>query len=209
MRKKNNKPINAEKLSSIAEHGIGKLHLSNKEWRWLEQEGYEELLHLKNLQPLLNEQLPINLLNTALEKFFPYNTAEISTPLHIRCIKGIMELIELPPEWTSGSPAFAWRDAQEKEKRLAFQHHEKDSTVHIELVSNLNETIDISVRCNDDAGSPILPMTVDLICEGRCVESVSTNDKGPLTIKNVERGPMQLCVHSTQGACIKIDLRVD
>ncbi len=212
MNKKAGRKIDPETMGMIAEIGIGKLRLSKEQIAWLNAEGYKELEILKKVKhPEEYDSLPSKLHYAAVESFFPFQQdAEVSpVPLHIKCINGILELIELPQTWVIGSPAFSYRSSDASKKQLTFRHVAKKITAHIELLSRPGDTTDISVRCNDCAGNPLHCFEVELLRSGRCIESVSSSDPGPLTIKNVTKGAMQLCIHNSYGPEIKLDIRVD
>lgn len=212
MNKKTGRRIDPETMGIIAEHGIGKIHLSKEQIAWLNAEGYEELQLLKKMKSAGEyEPLPSKLHNTALEKFFPFqqDAKTENVPLHIKCINGILELIESPKAWAAGSPAFSYRSVDTIHKPLTFKHVTQKGTAHIELQSRHDDTTDISVRCNDCSGNPLPCIEVELLRSGRCIESVSSSDPGPVTIKSVKKGSMQLCIHTDQGPEIKLDIRVD
>lgn len=212
MNKKANRRIDPETMGIIAENGIGKLRLSKEQIAWLNAEGYKELEILKKVKhPEEYEPLPSKLHQAAVERFFSFQQdAQISpVPLHIKCINGILELIELPQTWVIGSPAFSYRSSNDNQKQLTFRHVAQKVTAHIELLSRSSDTTDISVRCNDCSGNPLPCFEVELLRSGRCIESVSSSDPGPITIKNVSKGTMQLCIHTSQGPEIKLDIRVD
>ena len=206
---KKGKPISPEKLGQLAEKGVGNVHLSKDEWTWLNNEGYTAIEQLKLIKQSEMKPLPEHLLNQALDSFFTPSTTPAPLPLHVRCINGILELIELPTTWNSGSPAFSWRSEKTDEKRLSFHHTEQQVTAHIEMQAHMDETTDISVRCFDPKGAPVSVMEIELLRGGRCEESISSSESGPLTINNVKKGPMQLCIHAAKSTCITIDIRVD
>lgn len=205
---KKGKPISPEKLGKIAEKGVKSVHLSKDEWIWLNNEGYAAIEQLKKIEQS-EMKLPDHLLNRAVDSFFAISSSPASLPLHVRLINGILELIELPTTWNSGSPAFSWRSEKTDEKRLSFHHTEQHVTAHIEMQAHMDETTDISVRCFDPTGTPVSVMEVELLRGGRCEESISSSESGPLTINNVKKGPMQLCIHAAENTCINIDIRVD
>lgn len=212
MNKKEKNKIDPETIAIIAECGIDKIGLSRDQIAWLSAEGFDELKQVKKLKPASEyEPLPSYLHNKALDTFFPFQqTAEIGdVPLHIKFQHGILELIGYPKTWTTGSPAFSWRDTDLSQRQLTFKHIEQKVTTHIELLSRHDDTTDISVRCNDSSGNQLPCIEVELLRSGRCIESISSSDIGPVTIKNVKKGSMQLCVHTAEGQEIKLDIRVD
>jgi hypothetical protein len=181
MRKKGTQKIDPEKMGLIAEHGVKNQHLSKEQWKWLRDDGFRELKELKNLKcPEEYDPVPSRLINTALETFFPVQEISTKEPIHIRCINGLIELIRLPDSCISGSPAFSWRDNNSKDRRVAFTHKEDPITAHIELSSNANDTTDISVICSDVSGKQFPSVEVELLRDGRCIESVSANENGPV-----------------------------
>lgn len=212
MNKKTKRKIDPETMAIIAEHGIDKIHLSKDQINWLSSEGFEELRQLRQLKPAEKyEPLPSKLHNTALDKYFPFqqDNQTSNVPLHLKCVNGILEIIQSPKSWTTGSSAFSWRSSDISQRQLTFKHVDKKVIAHIELLSHQDDTTDISVRCNDCLGNPLPCMEIELLRSGRCIESVSSNETGPVTIKNVKKGSMQLCIHTAQGSEIKLDIRVD
>jgi hypothetical protein len=210
MRKKTLQKIDPEKMGFIAEHGVKKSNLTKQQWKWLGSDGFSDLKELQNLKsPQEYEPLPERLTNTALETFFPIRQDSEDEPLHIQCINGIMELLKVPDTWVSGSPAFSWRSTGCEERRVAFTHKEDPVTAHIELVSNSDSTTDISVICNDPSGQQFPKIDVELLRNGRCIESVSANENGPVTIRNISKGPLQLAIYYSQGNCITLNVRID
>jgi hypothetical protein len=209
MRKKTVKPIDVQRMAIIAEQGIGGIRLSKEETRWLANEGFDELICSQTIDAAKKEQLPAELFNKALGTFFPPTMDAPESSLHVRLKNGLLGLINLPKTWNPGSIAFAWRSAKDRQHRLAFTHKEDLVTAHIEMVSRADEKTDISVRCNDPSGNPVPAIEIELLRSGRCIESVSADSSGPVTIRNVEKGPMQLCIHCAQGHRITLDMKID
>lgn len=202
------KRIPPQKMGRISEQGTCKPPLSKAEWRWLNEEGYEELKQLMLLNRSPMHPLPDRLEKRAANRFFPLQALS-PAPLHIRCAQGLLELLERPLDWKTGSEAFAWRNDFENKRRLTLKHTHEKITAHIELVSHSDDSTDITVRCNDPSGKPVETMDIELMKNGRCIESVNASAGGTVNIRNIAAGSMQLRIYSSLGTCITLDLRVD
>lgn len=208
--KKDEKPvISTEKMAILAEKGLKAAKLTKEEKQYLLRGGLKELYNIRDFTEQTIPPLESEAVEAIMNRFFPEQPIEqpIQPILWIRMSQKIIEIVMLPDDWDTGSPAFAHRGKEGKS--ISFHKNVGKITVHLKILRGDERLADIHARLTDNGGKSLSSFEAEIFKGGKCIETVSNVKHNMITFFSLEMGDYVLRISDLKGEITSIAIKLE
>ena len=207
--KKENK-LTPEIVGLIAEKGIRSLKCKAGITRALLDGGLDEVYAVKKMKTAVIAAPGLQEVESLVARYFPFiNKAKEYQPSLWLKLKTLgSETVDAFDGWLVGSPVFAYRSSGNHQS-VSFHKDLGRKSVHLEVIRRDERLADLRVSLTDDSNREQTTFEVELIKDGKCVESVSLKTAAVASISSIEIGDYELRLSDNKGELTSLRIRME